>query len=85
MACYEVIVKNSVRKAVEPLPLDYRSRIAGIFDKLEMNATPYGAIKMVNSSCYRIRVGPYRIVYEIEFETKKINVVKVAHRREVYR
>ena len=46
---------------------------------------PFNCIKLTNEEKYRIRVGDYRVLYEIIDDILVINVVKVKHRREVYR
>ncbi len=46
---------------------------------------PVGAKKLVGSAQYRIRIGDYRVVYDIEDTVLRVTVVRVAHRRNAYR
>jgi len=52
---------------------------------LAQNPRPSGSEKLSGQDRYRIRQGDYRIVYAIDDETRTVEVVKIGHRREVYR
>lgn len=59
-------------------------RLQAAIDSLRANAYPHGAVKMVSpKKLYRIRIGDYHILYEVE--PTRIVIGKIAHRREVYR
>lgn len=60
-------------------------RIAPVINALSHNPRPTNSRKLVGKESYRIRVGDYRILYDIEDDVLVILVVKIAHRREVYR
>jgi mRNA interferase RelE/StbE len=63
-----------------------RRRIASAIDNLATNPRPMGAHKLAGeNSIYRIRVGDYRILYAIEDRQLLVLVIRVGHRREVYR
>jgi mRNA interferase RelE/StbE len=64
-----------------------RVRIGGKIDSLKKNPTPQGVklLKGKGREAYRIRVGDYRILYQIEKDILTILVIKIGHRREVYR
>ena len=85
MAKYELRFKKSVRKDLAAIPSDDVSRILKAFEFL--SDTPRGpvSVKLSTQARYRYRVGRYRILYEIADEILIVTVVKVAHRREVYR
>ena len=87
MAAYSVEIKRSAAKeldAVEPRAL--RSRIVQRIRSLASEPRPHGAEKLaVAGAAYRIRQGDHRIVYEIDDEERHVVVVKIGHRREVYR
>lgn len=74
--------KRQIKKLVEPVQLVIVERL----EQLAANPRPPGALKMQGAeSLYRIRVGDYRIIYEIQDRTLLIAVVKVGHRGDVYR
>lgn len=86
MALYEVTLKPSVEKDQRVLP---RAVIARVLDRMEAlrdNPRPAQSIKISGGeNLYRIRVGDYRIVYEIDETSKQVTIHYVRHRREVYR
>ncbi len=74
--------KRQIKKLIEPVQLAIVERL----EQLAENPRPPGALKMQGAeSLYRIRVGDYRIIYEIQDRTLLIAVVKVGHRGNVYR
>jgi len=83
---YSIIVTNPARKQLLKLPTGVQKRIQEAIDVLEVTPRPYGieSIKGL-SDTYRIRVGDYRIIYAIHDEELLILIIRVAHRREVYR
>lgn len=83
---YKVEIKLSASKELRGLPLDVRERIGNRIDDLGKEPRPNGCEKLTGtSSCYRIRVGDYRVVYEVEDARVVVIVIKVGHRRDVYR
>ncbi|MBN8570063.1 MAG: type II toxin-antitoxin system RelE/ParE family toxin [Ignavibacteria bacterium] len=52
---------------------------------LELNPKPMGCIKLQGANAYRVRVGDYRILYEVDEQNKVVDVFKVKHRKDVYR
>lgn len=62
-----------------------RARISARLFQLEANPRPQGAIKLAGQNAYRIRVGDYRIIYQIYDDHLLVTVIDVGHRREVYR
>jgi mRNA interferase RelE/StbE len=85
MASYSLRVKRSAEKEIRGLPADVRRRVITRIQSLVDNAYPPGATKLTGREAWRLRVGAYRIVYTIEDQCLIIEVVRVAHRREVYR
>jgi len=85
MAKYNVLIKRSAQKELESLPKAYLLPITKIIASLANDPRPIGSEKLSGDEKYRIRKGPYRIVYSIEDNELVIWVVKIAHRKEVYR
>lgn len=86
MANYSIKIKTSAMKEIESIDLK-KDRIA-IVEKIQSlaeNPRRKGAIKLSNQEKYRIRQGNFRIVYDIIEKVVEVYVVKVAHRREVYK
>lgn len=83
---YTVELKPSAAKALEALPKPDQRRIAARIDALATDPRPVGAKKLEGEDdLYRIRVGDYRIVYQIQARRLIVLVVHIAHRRDVYR
>ncbi|MGH8154619.1 MAG: type II toxin-antitoxin system RelE family toxin [Rhodanobacteraceae bacterium] len=84
MARFEIVFRRSVAKDLRPIPNKDVTRILKCIERLRDDPRPPGAVKLSAQERYRIRQGVYRILYEIEDE-RLVVVVKVGHRREVYR
>ena len=85
MASYKIELKKSAAKELERLPSAVLKRIVEKIESLGKNPRPPGCKKLSGEEKYRVRVGSYRILYEIADEVLIIYVVKVSHRKEVYR
>jgi mRNA interferase RelE/StbE len=83
---YRIEVKPQAEKALARIPNPHRRRIAKAIDGLARAPRPAGCIKLTGAdNAYRIRVGDYRIVYEIVDRVLIVYIVRVAHRKDVYR
>jgi mRNA interferase RelE/StbE len=84
---YEVIVPKSVQKEIDALSDEgLRDRIEEDIEALAENPRPDGVVKMKgHNSRYRIRIGNYRVVYDINDGQLLVLVLQCRHRREVYR
>ena len=85
MAKYKIIFKKSVVKDLRTIPANDTTKILNKIDALAQDPRGEGCIKLSGKQFYRVRQGLYRIVYEIRDEVLIINVVKVAHRSQVYK
>lgn len=85
MASYRLEFKRSVAKDLRGLPKADIQRILDRIEALGEDPRPPGCEKLSASERYRVRQGPYRILYEIHDAHLVVLVVKVGHRREVYR
>lgn len=85
MASYRLTFKKSVTKDFRSIPKDDVARILMRIKALDDDPRPMGSEKLSGQERYRVRPGMYRIVYEIFDEELVIIVVKVGHRRGVYR
>jgi mRNA interferase RelE/StbE len=85
MGKYNLVFKKSVAKDLRAFPAKDVRRILKCIDRLAENPRPAGCEKLSGQERYRLRQGAYRIVYEIQDDILKVIVVKVSHRREVYR
>jgi mRNA interferase RelE/StbE len=85
MAEYRVFFKKSVEKDFGAIPKKDLKRILNRIKKLEDNPRPPGCEKLTGQERYRLRQGRYRIVYSIQDNELTVWVVKVGHRKGIYR
>jgi mRNA interferase RelE/StbE len=82
---YQVILPKSVQKKLDRLPADIVNRVLTCLAVLERNPRPPDVKKLKGRNAWRIRVGDYRIIYEIHDRALQIILITIGHRREVYR
>jgi len=85
MARYEVRLRKSVAKDLDPVPKKDVQRIMNAIQALADDPRPVHSMKLSGADKYRLRCGVYRILYEIQDDILVVCVVKVGHRRDVYR
>ncbi|MEO8625931.1 MAG: type II toxin-antitoxin system RelE/ParE family toxin [Candidatus Limnocylindrales bacterium] len=85
MASYRLVFKRSAAKELEELPAKVRPRVVERVDALAGNPRPIGCEQLSGEKKYRIRQGDYRIVYGIDDAALIVTIVKIGHRRDVYR
>lgn len=85
MASYKLAFKKSVAKDLRVFPKQDVKRIMQRIRSLAEDPRPVGCEKLSGRERYRVRQGVYRIIYEIEDERLIVLVVKVGHRRDIYR
>ncbi len=82
---FQVILPKSVQKELDRLPDEMANRILARLAGLETNPRPADVKKLKGREAWRIRVGDYRVIYEIHDRVLQIIVITVGHRREIYR
>ena len=83
---YEVLIERSAERDLKSLPAALFTRIVPRIKALADTPRPTGCHKLAGSrNDWRIRVGDYRVIYEIEDARKQVKIFRVRHRREVYR
>lgn len=82
---YSVAIKKSAEKELRKLPKGDLGRVVGRIRKLAEDPRPRGSEKLAAEERYRLRQGDYRILYMVDDERQAVEVVKIGHRREVYR
>jgi mRNA interferase RelE/StbE len=83
---YEIIIKPSAEKSLDNIPRPNRRRIADALEELRDNPRPAGVVKLAGTKdLWRIRIGNDRVVYEVHDDRLLVLVLRVAHRKDVYR
>ena len=85
MAKYKLSFKFSVAKDLRKIPKKHIQRILTRIEALADDPNPAGAEILTGDHRYRIRQGNYRILYTIEEQVLTVCVIKIGHRKEVYR
>jgi mRNA interferase RelE/StbE len=85
VAKYNILIKPSAVKEIENIPRKDRLRIIQKIQGLANNPRPQGCEKLTGENRYRVRQGIYRIVYAVSDGELHLVVVKVGHRRDVYK
>ena len=86
MACYELRWKRSAEKELRQLPREAIARLVALAESLRENPFPQGSKKLAGTqNAYRVRAGDYRLIYEVQGNELIIHVIRLGHRREVYR
>ena len=83
---YRVLLERAAEKNLTHLSSEIHARVIAAIQALATNPRPPGCRKLAGSKHdWRIRVGDYRVIYEIADEIRVVRVNRVRHRREVYR
>ncbi len=86
MKTYQVVVPKPVQKQLNGLPYQLRDRILKRLIALEEDARPHGFVKLKGyENEFRIRIGNYRVRYEIIEKDSVILILHCKHRRDIYR
>lgn len=85
MALYELIIKKSAEKEIRSCHRNDIPRIINRIQKLATNPRPSGAERLKGKAYFRVRQGDYRIIYSINDDERKVRIISVGHRKEVYR
>ena len=82
---YQVILPKAVQKQLNQLPQDLKQRIVAALMRLQEDPRPVNSLQMKGSQGYRLRVGDYRVLYDIDNKEEIVTLRRVGHRREIYR
>ncbi len=85
MGKFRLVFKQSVTKDLRGIPKKDVSRLLKCFEALAEDPRGKGCEKLSGQEKYRLRQGSYRIVYEIQDDVLVVIVIKVGHRRDVYK
>jgi mRNA interferase RelE/StbE len=85
MAAYKIFFKKSVEKDFNVIPKNDLKKILGRIEELAEDPRPPGCEKLTGQQRYRLRQGRYRILYSIQDDELTVWVIKVGHRKDIYR
>jgi mRNA interferase RelE/StbE len=82
---YTVVISERARKDIAALSEQMKERVKKAAYALVENPRPHGVKKLQGMDSYRVRVGDYRVIYEIADAVKIVTIERVAHRADAYR
>ncbi len=86
MASYQLKVKQKAAKELAKVRPDVGRRLLQSIESLASDPRPRQSHKLSESeNSYRLRVGEYRVLYQVDDEARLVTIFKVGHRKEVYR
>ena len=86
MPVYEILLSKTSRKQLKTLPSFVHNNIIEEITNLSATPRPAGCVKLKGyKNSYRIRVGDYRVIYEIEDKILRILVIAIGHRKDIYK
>ncbi len=82
---YELLIEKAAQRALQRVPQPDRDRVIEAIRTLSDEPRPPGAKKLKGREAWRIRIGDYRVIYEINDGRRQLLVVTIGHRRDIYR
>ncbi|WP_089730075.1 type II toxin-antitoxin system RelE family toxin [Candidatus Thiosymbion oneisti] len=82
---YTIRIKQNAQKSLAKISQPYQAKIIGSIRNLSNEPRPSGCKKLIGRDAWRIRVGDYRVIYEITDNELVILIVHIGHRRKVYK
>ncbi len=82
---YALTILRRAQKELASLPKEDYQRVRDAMVKLADTPRPDGTLKMTGRPAWRIRVGDYRVIYEIDDDKEVVSVIHIGHRSDVYR
>jgi len=82
---YKIFIKRSAQKSLAKIDKKNREKIIETIYNLEGNPRPENCKKLKGREGWRIRIGNYRVIYEIDEKEKRINVLFIGHRQLIYK
>jgi len=81
---YKLLIRRAAQKELAALPVEVFDKIESAILKLSADPRPRGSKKLTGRDGWRIRVGNYRVVYEVDDSDHSVTILHVGHRRYVY-
>jgi mRNA interferase RelE/StbE len=83
---YKVLITKTAEKQLKKLSADHQRKIAAMIVSLGIEPRPFGSKRLTGTkNTYRVRTGDYRIIYDIFEKEVLVSVLKLGHRKDVYR
>lgn len=81
---YEILILRRAQKELARIPREEYERVRDAIRALSLDPRPPGCLKLTGREGWRIRVGNYRVIYEIDDDQRVVTILHIGHRRDVY-
>ena len=81
---YEVLIRRRAAKQLDELPLRDYERVKRSISSLGDNPRPPGCLKLTGRPGWRIRIGDFRVIYEVDDRDRTVTVLDIGNRRDIY-
>lgn len=81
---YSVLILRRAQKELSELPTETFRRVRDTIRNLSQEPRPRGSLKLINREGWRVRVGVYRVIYDIDDREHVVTILHIGHRRDVY-
>jgi len=85
MENYKVTFVRSSQKELDTLPSELVARIVAQLEGLRENPFAHGVIKLKGYEAYRVRVGDYRVIFQVDTQARVMRILQIVHRGDAYR
>ena len=82
---YKIFIERSAQKDLSKIPASDQTKIINAIEMLSHEPRPRGCKKLIGREAWRIRIGNYRVIYEIDDRKIEILIVVIGHRHSIYR
>jgi mRNA interferase RelE/StbE len=82
---YSVLILRRAQRELAGLASDVYVRIRDAIQALAQDPRPQGHLKLTGRNGFRLRIGDYRVIYEIDDEQRVVTILHIGHRRDVYK
>ena len=82
---HKLLILRRAERELDRLPTDALEQIKQALKGLATDPRPRGSVKLTHRHGWRIRVGDYRVIYEIDDSRRSVTLIHIGHRRDVYR
>jgi mRNA interferase RelE/StbE len=82
---YEIEIRRTALKDLKDIPADYARLITKHIDLLEQNPRPTDSKKLKGNAGFSLRIGTYRVLYDIDDKAEMVTIYRIKHRRDAYR
>jgi mRNA interferase RelE/StbE len=82
---YRVLIYPSAQKSLETIVTPAYEAVKDAMLQLGIDPRPHGCVKLIDRDAWRVRIGAYRVIYEIDDAQQTVTITNLGHRRDVYR